>query len=290
MTRETARKAWDVLKEEGATRLYQKGKRRLSHVGPTAFLRDRIILQFALDPYSLSSRYRYEDIYFNSRASGDEKYELICTHTKCHYDETERVLDIGCGPGQIAAAFARRNPKLNYVGIEPQAEKIRALKKRYSRTGFEFHHVDLANDFYNPTGAVDPSTVEFEFPDSRFELLILSSVFTHVRPPTVENYLSQFPRLLNSDGKVWATCYLITEDADRWLKDDRDFEYEFDGFYSPHETEPERSIAYPEMELREMIDSAGLQVSDCVRGSWRGEEYDFDRNRFYQDILILESN
>jgi SAM-dependent methyltransferase len=279
-----------VLNQEGAWPLYRKIKRRLSHRGTIAYLRDRIVLQFAIDPYTLPMRYRYEDIYFNSRASGDEKYELICSHTKCHYLDDEDVLDLGCGPGQVAAAFARRNPDLGYVGIEPQVEKIRALKKQYKRTAFEFHHVDLANDFYNPGGTVDPEKTTLEIIQCNFDLIILSSVFTHVRPGTVENYSRLLSRLLKSDGRVWATCYLITEDEDRWLKDDRDFAIEHDGFYSPYETKPERSIAYPKEYLLDMLELGGLEVENCVYGSWRGGKYDFDRNRFYQDILILSAS
>lgn len=273
---------------EGVEQFARHPKHTLAFRGPTGRVRDYVIRMLHDDHYVLPLRHRYVKSYFKHRAGGDESYELISTHTENWYESDESVLEIGCGAGRIASAFARVNPELNYVGIEIAEDKVRALNRRYEGTNFEFIHVDLANDLYNPSGSVSPDTVSFDLSSDTFDLIYLNSVFTHVRPPTVENYLGQLRDLLTTDGVVWATWYLIIDETDRTSHRFRQFTHDFGDFYSAHEEIPENSIAHPEPNVRDMVAGAGLEVDRRILGSWRdGDEYQFDRNRYYQDVTVL---
>ncbi|MFN2504309.1 MAG: class I SAM-dependent methyltransferase [Acidimicrobiales bacterium] len=57
----------------------------------------------------------------------------------------KRVLDLGCGTGQAAAAFARQGA--HAIGLDPSAEQLAAARKRCERENVkvELHQGDLAD-------------------------------------------------------------------------------------------------------------------------------------------------
>jgi predicted SAM-dependent methyltransferase len=130
--------------------------------------------------------------------------------------------------------------------------------------------------------------LEFNFQANTLDAIVLCSVFTHVTPETVSNYLGQFADLLRENGRIWATVYLIEEDADRYAKDDRDFDHDLGGYYTPYPDNPEHSIAYDEELFHELVADAGLTVETFVYGHWRGTEALPDTQpRWYQDQIVL---
>jgi SAM-dependent methyltransferase len=51
----------------------------------------------------------------------------------------------------------------------------------------------------------------FPFHDESFDVVLLASVFTHMRSVGVSNYLSEIKRVLRPGGYVLASCFLIDE-------------------------------------------------------------------------------
>src|SRR5690349_5044074 len=116
------------------------------------------------------------------RATGDEFLG--------HFEElgglapSDRVLDVGCGIGRMARVLASelRPPTGSYDGFDVAGQAIAWCQRHYTGTPvpFRFAHVDLRHPVYNPTGAESATTFPFPYPDAHFDLVIATSVFTHL--------------------------------------------------------------------------------------------------------------
>jgi trans-aconitate 2-methyltransferase len=66
----------------------------------------------------------------------------------------QRVVDLGCGPGQLTAALARRWPGADVVGVDSSAEMVEAAARATGADGRpRFEQGDLRD--YRPDGPVD---------------------------------------------------------------------------------------------------------------------------------------
>lgn len=78
----------------------------------------------------------------------------------------DAVLEIGCGPGRMALPLTRYlNREGHYVGMDIVAKAINWCRRNISRRypNFRFHHVDITNRRYNPTGTVHADEYIFPF-------------------------------------------------------------------------------------------------------------------------------
>jgi SAM-dependent methyltransferase len=71
-----------------------------------------------------------------------------------------------------------------------------------SHPNFDFGIVDIQNGVYNPKGSFKSSDLRFPYPDGSFDVMLPSSVFTHIVPQDVRNYLHEIVRVLKSGGRT----------------------------------------------------------------------------------------
>ncbi len=198
----------------------------------------------------------------------------------------ERVLDIGCGCGQMALHL--ENYLDRYVGLDIHQPSIswcqRTIGKR--KPDFEFAHIDVRNMAYNPDAAHRAEAYVFPYEKSSFDLILLKSVFTHMRPPEVSNYLREVARLLKNDGRCLATFFLLNDEQAR-LANDLTFKYGEGVWRYRYEHSPESAVAYDESFVLKLIAENGLRVKGPIYyGRWAGRTDGLS----YQDILVLEKN
>lgn len=201
----------------------------------------------------------------------------------------ERVLDIGCGIGRMAVPLTRYlSDRGSYEGIDVFPKGIawcqENITPRYPN--FRFRVADIKNKEYNPGGRFAASEYEFPYANEAFDFVLLTSVFTHLLPDEVENYLSEIRRVLAPGGRCLASFFLLNEESLGAIRSGTstiDFRHAFGGYRVKDVDTPEAAIAFPEDYVRSLYAERGLGIVEPVRyGSWPG------RRAFlsYQDVVI----
>jgi SAM-dependent methyltransferase len=199
-----------------------------------------------------------------------------------------RVLDIGCGIGNLAIGLTECLTG-EYDGVDVSREAIdwcrSAISPRFP--SFRFHHADVSNGAYSPDGLTPASAYTFPFVDGSFDFVFLGSVFTHLMPDEVENYLREIGRLLRPGGRAVASYFLLNDETRVGVDEARSF-IPFavrhpSGLCRLHDVRrPEAAVALDEAFVMGLHDRAQLRLRSIRRGRWwTGASHD-------QDVMVVE--
>ena len=148
---------------------------------------------------------------------------------------------------------------------------------------FRFRHADLRNPAYNPGGSITASDYRFEYDDHAFDLVIATSLFTHLLADAADHYLAEAARVLAPGGRMLCTWYVVP-DADRL---DPPGGFRRMDPASPalvrHSDVPEEAVAFDEDWVRDRLAAHGLRLRSLARGTWAGRE-----GRSLQDIIVAD--
>ncbi len=201
----------------------------------------------------------------------------------------DRVLDVGCGVGRMAAPLTRYlSPDGSYEGFDIVPKEIEWCKRNIAPRfpNFRFQVADIQNKEYNPWGKVDASEYEFPYEDASFDFVILTSVFTHLLPEEVNNYLSEIRRVLKPGGRCFVTFFLLNDESLRLIGEEQNtisFDHNLGSYRIKDKDTPENAVAYDEPYVYSLYKRYDLRIEEPVRyGSWSGRRGGAD----YQDILV----
>jgi SAM-dependent methyltransferase len=223
------------------------------------------------------------------RRSGEQSVELF--KQLCGLQPHHSVLDIGSGIGRIAIPLTRfLNEKGRYEGFDVVKKGVDWCQERITAKfpNFQFQYISLENDLYRSDGG-SASSFRFPYEDASFDFAVANSVFTHMLPDEVDNYLGELRRVLRPGGVAYLTFFVF--DLSRWDEKTAwptgfDFPYNYDHYRLMDDVVKSANVAFEEAHLRSMITENGLKVRDLYYGFWRGlpksECHDF------QDIVIVE--
>jgi ubiquinone/menaquinone biosynthesis C-methylase UbiE len=209
----------------------------------------------------------------------------------CELKTNEKVLDVGCGVGRMAVPLMNYlNECGGYEGFDIIGDAINWCKKNITRKhpNFKFQQADIYNKAYNSVGSLNASKYTFPFNDESFDFVFLTSVFTHMMPQDVENYLSEVGRVLKDSGRCLITFFLLNNmsiDLVSAKKSSLDFKYNHGKYSVVDEYVPESAVAYDELYVRGLYIKHGLTILDPIYyGYW------CNRKQFlsYQDIIIAK--
>jgi SAM-dependent methyltransferase len=175
----------------------------------------------------------------------------------------ERVLDLGCGIGRMAVALTHYlDQRGSYEGLDIVSAGIEWCQRQITPPfpNFRFRLADVFNQQYHPTGQFKASEYRFPYRDADFDFVFLTSVFTHMVQPDVENYLAEVRRVLRPAGRCLSTFFLLNEESLSLMQSNRaqpgrNFQYEIGGGCRTTSAEtPEAAIAYPEAVVQAMYE------------------------------------
>lgn len=184
----------------------------------------------------------------------------------CAFSSEQRMLDIGCGCGslplQLVGFFSGPG---SYTGVDVDKVAIkwaqRHISSRDVRIGFQA--VNVHNGEYHASGAVDAADFVFPFDDRSFDVIVVKSVFTHMRPNEVSNYIGEIGRLLAPGGHCVMTFFLRNSFRSALIARGASLRFPYDQGYWAFDDEevPERAIAYDESYIRTVLEDAGLTLA-----------------------------
>ncbi|KAB2488083.1 class I SAM-dependent methyltransferase [Priestia endophytica] len=206
----------------------------------------------------------------------------------------EDVLDVGCGTGRMAVPLTRYlNQNSLYEGFDINAPAIRWCQENISLKypNFHFQLADVYNKFYNPTGKCSALDFKFPYKDNSFDFVFLTSIFTHLLPEELDNYLSEIKRVLKDKGRCLITFFLLNPESINLTHNKVNCTLTFQHDYGEYRLEnpqiPEAAIAYKEEFVKRLMSNYNLKIMDPIHyGSWCG------RKEFlsFQDLILICHN
>jgi len=232
---------------------------------------------------------------------GRGDFEMIGVHWRDRLIRDHRldggtdVLDIGCGVGRIAVALIPVLDEGTYEGFDIVPAAIgwcdREITSRHPRFGFTL--ADVRNRQYNADGVVSADRYEFPYDDERFDLALASSVFTHMRPDGIRNYLAETARVLRPGGRLACEFFIVDDTAAALLEQGRTtfaLDHEFSepsgvSFLGSDPRVPEYNLGIHQRDLEAMTRNAGLELQSIEFGRWSGR--DGGPEGRFQDFVTL---
>jgi SAM-dependent methyltransferase len=197
----------------------------------------------------------------------------------CDLKPDESMLDIGSGTGRKTLPLLRYlTERGSYRGMEIVKRGVDWCQEKYSAfPNFKFHEIDVYNQLYNPQGTYKASEYKFPLADNQFDFGVLNSVFTHMMPAEVENYLSEMARVLKGGGRCLVSFFLLNDESRALINSGAsslDLKHKFGPAWALSKTEPELAIGYEEDFVWSLYGRVGLTIKPPIHyGSWCGREH-----------------
>ncbi len=201
-----------------------------------------------------------------------------------------RVLDVGSGIGRMAIPLTKfLNEKGSYEGFDIIRTGVKWCRQNITSRypAFRFQLVDLQNDLYRSDGNT-ASGFRFPYPDQDFDFVFLTSVFTHMLPEEVENYMKEINRVLKPAGRCFATFFIFnSNDPQKGIKPVFDFPVDKNHYRLMDAKVQSANVAYSvDYVTYNLGGKNGFKTEKVVEGWWKGfgesEAVDF------QDIVVFQ--
>jgi SAM-dependent methyltransferase len=203
-----------------------------------------------------------------------------------------RVLDIGCGIGRMARPLTAYLDRTGgYDGFDVVGVGIdwclRQIATRFPN--FRFRRANVYNPSYHPAGLYEAAEYVFPYAANSFDFIFLTSVFTHMRPADMANYVREIGRVLKVGGRCLGTFFLQTPETQSLAaagKGALKFTHRRDGYWIAFpEVADEEAICFDETDVTTLFERWGMTAAGPVRrGAWCGR---VDHVSF-QDMVVMQ--
>lgn len=219
--------------------------------------------------------------------------KLFFGHFKkyCNITPDSSILDIGCGIGRMAVPFTNYlSPKGRYEGFDIVKIGIDWCTKNISSRfpNFNFKLIPLKNDLYLLNTDEKAAELQFPYENDSFDLVFLTSVFTHMMPLDIENYIKEIQRVLIKDKKCFATFFIIEEENENKPNSfgSKNFPYDYGNYFLMDKTVKEANVAFKKSYIESLLTKNNLELVHFIKGNWSGIQ-NTELNE-HQDIVIFK--
>ena len=188
----------------------------------------------------------------------------------CDLKPTDSILDVGCGVGGLTYSLTKYyNFQGKHEGFEITKEFTEWLKQNTTSKYSNFHF-SYANGFcaaYNNTASIPASKYRFPYSDNSFDIALVGSVFSHMLPEGLENYLSEVTRVLKPNGKCLISYFLLTPLRPMDLRDNEirsRFVDSGKGYSTTGTQYPEDAVAYNQEYILTLYEKRGLVLEQQI--------------------------
>jgi len=134
--------------------------------------------------------------------------------------ERSHVLDIGCGVGRVALPMTQfLGGEASYFGLDINLSAISWCHEHITQVypNFDFAVVNAQNPHYGNKYEYGRATMrDAGLPlrhDRKFDVVVATSLFTHLLWPDVEFYIERIAHHLQEGGFAYTTWFLIDDEA-----------------------------------------------------------------------------
>jgi SAM-dependent methyltransferase len=199
------------------------------------------------------------------------------------------VLDVGCGCGRMAAPLTKYlSDRGGYWGFDIVEESITWCRKNIGvdRRNFHFLLADVYNKFYHPKGRFKAAEYRFPYQDDFFDLVSLTSVFTHMLSADMQHYLAEISRVLKPGGRCLISFFVLNEESKGLLSQGMSkvkLPYAAQDCLIGDQKFPEGAVGFEESFLRRHFTAQNLEIIEPIRyGRWCGRKSLVS----FQDIIV----
>ncbi len=179
----------------------------------------------------------------------------------------------------------------SYTGADIRRDEIIWLQSHYSskRSNLKFEFMDVENAFYSrDPNQEQASTFQFPFESDAYDFICLTSVFTHMLPEGIENYLQEIARLLKAGGRCLISYFLMNDSTRHDIRagtSSRKFAHEVaPACFTDNLNCPEEAVALEESYILSLYEKNDLRIRQAIfRGRWSTSRK-LNAIRDYQDI------
>ncbi len=184
-------------------------------------------------------------------------------------------LDIACGCGRVARALTQYfDASATYEGFDASKKPVEWAQNVITQKfpNFHFRTADTFNKRYNPAGKTGAADLICPYDAYKFDFAFAGSLYTHMLPDEVANFVKETKRVLKPGGTTFATFCLLNErtlplvDAGKSMPR---LIHRFGDCRVRTIADPAHFIAHPESWVRKLYEEAGLSIVEpVVRGTW----------------------